>query len=161
MIKIFGICILLFAFFLATSDLTKRRSRRLLILEELLRFCTHARVQISCFLRPPSELWVGFESVPLSECGFLGSLKEQKGLSAAYSEIPDALRPRGEADRILRSLFSSVGTGYLKDELELLDTHVAELSAIVERQRHESPKEARLIRTIGAAISLGFVIFII
>lgn len=159
MLKLIGICILLFTSILICRELIAIRQRRLLLCEELLRLVSYLRLQIGCFLRPLSEVVAGFDSEALSECGFLPP-GEGVDLRRALceSEVPGLVGE--ECARIIDSLLSSLGSGYLDDEVKLLDTYRAQLSEVVEKRRIDTAKEMRLIRTLTATASLGFVILI-
>ena len=160
MLKLIGICILLFTSMLISAELVSRRRRRLRLCEELLRLVSFLRLQIGCFLRPIPEVLAAFQSDELDGCGFLS--REGNGdLVASFlsSGVPELVGD--ECSRIIESLFSSVGSGYLEDELKLIDAHRAQLSELVERERSETLRQVRLIRTLTGSASLGLVIFII
>ena len=160
MLKLVGICILLFTSILISRELVTRRRRRLLVCEELLRFVSFLRLQIGCFLRPVPEVVSEFRSDELSACGFLPVANGVDIDSAFLSSAAPSIVGK-ECTRIIDSLFSSVGSGYLEDELKLIDAHQAQLSELVERERAETVRQVRLIRTLTGSASLGLVIFII
>ncbi len=159
MLKLLGVCILLFTSILISHELVGARRKSFLLCEELLRLVSYLRLQIGCFLRPLSEAVADFDSQPLAECGFL-PLGEGADLRRAFceSKLPGAVGE--ECARIVDSLFSSLGNGYLEDEVNLLDTHRAQLGAAVETRRIDMVKETRLIRTLTVTASLGFIILI-
>ena len=159
MLKLLGICILLFTSILISGELADRRRKSLLLCEELLRLVSYLRLQIGCFLRSPSDAVAGFNSKPLSEYDFL-PLDDGADLRRGFCEsrVPGAVG--GECTRIVDSLFSSLGSGYLDDEVKLLDTHRAQLCEVVEARRIDTGRQVRLIRTLTATVSLGFVILI-
>ena len=160
MLKLFGICILLFTSMLISRELADARRRRLALCEELLRFLSFLRLQIGCFLRPISEIACEFRSSTLSACGFLkdGGVED---LSVAFSSS-DAPRIAGkECTRIVESLFTSLGVGYLDNEIGIIDSHRAELTELVEVERTEAARQIRLIRTLTASAAVGLIILII
>ena len=159
MLKLLGICILLFTSILLSRELVAARRKGLLVCEELLRLVSYLRLQIGCFLRPLSEASAGFDSAVLLESGFL-PLGEGRDVRRAFSESGVAGVVGEECARILDSLFFSLGNGYLDDEVKLLDTHRAQLCELVEKRRIDTVRQVRLIRTLTASASLGFVILI-
>ncbi len=160
MMKLVGICILLFTSMLISRELVSRRRHRLALCEELLRFVSFLRLQIGCFLRPIPEVVASFRSDELSKCGFL-SPGGDADLAARFSSsgLPEIVG--AECSQIMASLFSSLGSGYLEDEIKLIDVHRAQLSELVDRERAETERQVRLIRTLTGSASLGLVIFII
>ena len=83
MLKLIGICAMAAGTLLVCRELAEKRKQRLLLCEEFYRFVSHIRLQISCFLRPASELAQGFQSELLSEIGFLPSIAEE-GIYSAF-----------------------------------------------------------------------------
>lgn len=160
MLKLVGICILLFTSILVSRELVSRRKRRLLVYEELLRFVAFLRLQIGCFLRPIPEVVADFRSDELERCGFLTS-DDGAGIAARFasSALPGIVGE--DCSRVVDSLFSSIGSGYLEDEIRLIDVHKEQLSQLVERERDETARQVRLIKTLAASASLGLVIFVI
>ena len=159
MLKLVGICILLFASILISRELISRRKRRLVLCEELLRFVSFLRLQIGCFLRPVSEVVALFRSDEFSACGFFPLDSGDLGHAFSSSDAPEIVG--AECARVACSLFSSLGSGYLDDEVKLIDAHRAQLSELVDKEREETVRQVRLIRTLTAAISLGVIILII
>ncbi|MBO5945612.1 MAG: hypothetical protein J6Q69_03290 [Clostridia bacterium] len=159
MLKLIGICILLFTSILISRELVARRRRALLLCEELLRLVSYLRLQIGCFLRPLSEAVSGFESAALSEGGFL-PIGDGVDLGRAFRESEVAGEVGDECARIIDSLLFSLGSGYLDDEVKLLEAHRTQLCQVVEARRIDTVKQTRLIRTLTATVSLGFVILI-
>ena len=157
--KWIGICILLFTFFLASRELAARRRRRTLIYEECYRFIQHVRLQVGCYLKPVCELACGFESPVLCEVGFLSRL--EGGVSPRDAIEASSLRRElgEEGYRVLFSMFSAIGGGYMDDEIKLIDECASAFLRLVERERSESPRGLRLIRTLCGAAALGIIIF--
>lgn len=160
MLKLIGICILLFTSILISRELVTRRQRRLRVCEELLRFVSFLRLQIGCFLRPVPEAVSEFHSDELSRCGFL-PVNSGTDIAVAFSSSAAPSIVGGECTRIMDSLFSSLGKGYLDNEIKLIDTHHGRLCELVEGERAEAVRQARLIRTLTASASLGLIIFIV
>jgi len=161
MLKIIGICILIFTFCLVARELIMLRRRRLLALEELHRFLSFAKVRIECYLCKISEIARDFKSPTLQKSGFLSALSDGCGAAHAFRTAfsPTTLGERGY--RVLDELFLSLGEGYLDGELVRIDAAVSELSELVAMERAEASRGARLVRTLCAALSLGVLIFAI
>lgn len=157
--KTVGIYTLLFAFFLVSRELTARRKRRSAVFEECYRFIQHTRLQIGCYLKPVCELSLGFESKALSEAGFLDRLENGCSLQEAL-KASSLRRDLGDAGyRILWSLFSALGSGYMDDEVKLIDECSSSFLRLLEAERSEAPRGLRLIRTLCGAAALGIIIF--
>ena len=160
MLKMSGICILLFTSILVSRELVETRRRRLALCEELLRFVSFLRLQIGCYLRPTAEVARQFRSDDLSACGFLSDENgDDLGRSFLSSGAPKIVGK--ECTRIVASLLSSLGSGYLNDEIGLIDAHRAELSTLVDGERDETARQIRLIRTLTASASIGLIILIV
>ena len=160
MLKLIGVCILLFTSVLISRELVARRRRRLALCEELLRLVGFLRLQIGCFLRPIGDVISDFESAEFSACGFLPSERYADPRQAFLDSDAPSIAGR-ECARIVDSLLSSLGTGYLDDEVKIIDQHRAELCAAVEAERTETDRQVRLIRTLTASAAPGSVILII
>ena len=159
MLKLVGICILLFTSILISRELTLRCRRRLALYEELLRFVSFLRLQIGCFLRPVPEVVAIFHSDEFCTCGFFPITSDDVEGAFSSSEAPRIVGDKCAG--IMRSLFSSLGSGYLDDEVKLIDTHRTQLSVLVDKEREETVRRVRLVRTLTASISLGLIILII
>ena len=111
-------------------------------------------------MRPVHEAAHSFDSDELSECGFL-PIREAGDIRRAFydSHAPEMLGQ--ECTRVLDSLFSSLGTGYLEDEVRLIDLHRSQLAELVDRERAEADRQVKLIRTLTASAALGVIILII
>lgn len=160
MLKLIGASALSAGALLICRELGKRRAERLLLCEEFYRFVSHIRLQISCYLRPAAELAEGFDSELLTRVGFLPLIKEC-GICSAFLNVRDRLSLSEEEKRVLGGLFSSIGTGYMENEIKKIDAYSAELYRFLENERAELPKETRLTNTLFAAASLGIIIFLI
>ena len=130
------------------------------MLEELFRFVLHIRVQISCFLRPPSELARGFCSLLLEESGFLSDIGGGMNILQAFNKLALRENISEEGERALRDLFSSMGKGYLEDEIRLIDSALSVLSPLVEKERSGALRDSRLISTLSASFALGVIILL-
>lgn len=160
MLKLIGVCAMAAGTLLVCRELADKRKKRLFLCEEFYRFVSHIRLQISCFLRPVSELAEGFRSDILSEIGFLPSIAEQ-GIFGAFESVCERISLSEEEKRILGGLFSSLGTGYMENEIKQIDAYSAELYRLLENERADLPKRSRLVNTLLTAASLGIIILLI
>ncbi len=160
MLKLIGVCAMAAGTLLVSRELAEKRKERLLLCEEFYRFVSHIRLQISCFLRPANELAEGFQSELLSKIGFLASIAEQ-GVYNAFEDVREKLLLSEDEKRVLGGLFSSLGTGYMENEIKQIDAYGAELYRLLEKERADLPKRSRLVNTLLGAASLGIIILLI
>ena len=160
MLKLIGVCAMAAGTLMVCRELTEKRKERLLLCEEFYRFVSHIRLQISCFLRPTSELADGFSSEILSKIGFLPLIAE-KGIFGAFESVKDKISLSEEEKRALGGLFSSLGSGYMENEISKIDAYGRELYRFLEEEREELPRRSRLVNTLLTAASLGIIILLI
>lgn len=134
------------------------RRRRLAICEELYALILHIKLQVGCYLRPVNELLRDYASPLLEELGVL-SLARSEGLVKALED--GALPLTGEERRILAALFSSLGSGYMADEIRLIDSYGGEFYKLLSAHRAQMPRDIKLINTLCASGALGIVILMI
>ena len=146
--------------FLVSRELAEKRKERLLLCEEFYRFVSHIRLQISCFLRPANQLAEGFQSELLSKIGFLPSIAED-GVYNAFQGVREKISLSEDEKRVLDGLFSTLGTGYMENEIKQIDAYGAELYRLLENERDDLPKRTRLVNTLLGAASLGIIILLI
>ena len=158
--KIVAVVIISASAIFIARELSERNRCGLFLMEELMRFLNHARMQLVCFLRPQGELGDGFESDALTGVGFLPTLKKSGSLLSAYESAKGRLQPTEEEDRVISLMFSGFGRGYLLEEVKKLDSCLSELSALIDRRRLEMPKKCKLIKTLCATATAGLIILI-
>ena len=61
----------------------------------------------------------------------------------------------------LEALFSSLGQGYLEEEMKLINMCESEMRGMVEKINRESPKSIKLISTLSVTAAVGFFILVI
>ena len=159
MLKYIGLIMLAFAGIFISSEYEKREKKRLFELREFIRFISHARHKISCFLSPKSDWLSDFKTESRELSDFL-QLSEKQSLKESFDALRDKLSLKGEAE-ILSKLFSSLGRGYKEGELMLLDGALRELSCEEKRISDESLKNVKTVKVLAAAISLGLIILLI
>ena len=159
--KYIGFFLVLLSVLKFSDSYSKHVKKRLRECEGFLEFITHVRLQMSCYLKPIRALSEGFHSEALSKTGFLQYIGECENILEAYKKAERQLSLSLEESEILERLFSSLGAGYLDDELKLLDTYKASLYEIYEKTKKEAPKSAKLVSTLSVTAAIGFLILVI
>ena len=152
--------ILLSAWFFSDSY-SKHMKKRLSECEGFLSFIAHIRLQMSCFLKPPKALSDGFYSKPLSESGFLEYIAECDSIYDAYKMAERKFSLSAEERGVLEKLFSSLGGGYLEDEIKLIDAYQGQLQSHFEVLKKEAPRNSKLLSTVSVTAAIGFLILLI
>ena len=161
MLKIIGICILLFAVFVAFAYMRQLEKRRLLLSEELSSFLHFTRRMVGCYLKPTAEIARLFKTDEPE----LKELKEQivacgsVGAALHSSGILEKITPR--LRQILLDCFEGFGSGYLGDEISRLDYAVNEFDLVLRGERESAPDKLKLSSTLCVALSLGVLILFI
>ena len=157
LIKIVGICILIFTIARWVTLACQRRKRRLALHEELSRLLHFIKRNLECYLMPLGRIAENFESELLFECGFLEKLRGSDASSALREcGIYNELEP--SAARLLEGFFGTFGRGYFDQERRVVDSVCAEFDALLSDLRMRTPQKTRLFGTIGAAASLALLI---
>ena len=156
--KLIGAAFVLLAALLFSTEARRRAEKRLLVLEETLRFIEHVRVDISCYLKPISEIPAGFFSEALSEAGFLSAF-EKEGAYEACLKLETLLSPSPEEKRVLERFFCGLGRGYSDDQIKLIDETTLELTRLISLERERVPKVKKLSLTLSSAGALALIIF--
>lgn len=142
-----------------SSSLRGYKRRTLSLCEEIYALLLHIKLEVSCYLRPVGEILKGYSSPMLEEIGFL-PVARREGLSRALVECADC-RLSSEEVRLLSSLFSSLGTGYARDEIKLMEGVAQEFSRLLKERRSLIAKDIKLINTLCASAALGTLILLI
>ena len=158
MIKMIGSALVLVGAAIVGGEIRASRRAKLALREELYRFLLHIRLQISCFLRPPCEMCIGFESKELRETKFLDELASGEGLLGAFSASRLSELLSDEEGRVICELFSSLGGGYVEDEIKILDAYTEKFLECLEAERRKYSRDVRLVRTLSASGALGVII---
>ena len=158
MLKIIGICMLLFTLICLVPWIANGMRQRTEIHSELLDFLKHVRRQVGCYLLPLSEIAESYSTPHLEECGFLASVR--KGTDPIPS-LSIRHRVSDSVKRILETTFSSFGTGYVEDEVRLLDEAIGEMSSLLKDDVAESEKRIKLYSVLICAGGVGFLILVL
>ena len=161
MISIIGIVVVFLGGVLLARELSASRRSRLHLCEEFYRFLVHIRTQIGCFLRTPCEIAESFRGEELSKIGFLKLISQGEGFLVAFEVSKSGKYLSAEQSRILSELFSSLGGGYLQDEIKLIDGYTVEFFASLEKERKECSRDLKLISTLSCSGTLGIIILLL
>ena len=97
----------------------------------------------------------------LSEAGFLKEVSSLGNIKEAFMKIMDKLLMPAEAKVMLLNMFSSFGTGYLNEELEVIVATEKRLSDLCDSVIEEEKKKSKLYFAISTALSLGTTLILI
>ena len=158
--KAIGVILIGFSMLVLSKERIKKRERRLLLLEETLAFIDFMRIEIGCYLRPISKISEGFSSPLLGGTGFFENIRK-KGLYPAYLECESQILPTEEEKKLLRRFFSTVGKGYIQDEIKLMSLTSEEFSRMLDKERAAMPKEKKITMTLSGALSFAVIILLI
>ena len=160
MLKLTGAFVLLMGVVVVCREYAKNRKRRLSICEEFSLLIAHLRLEIACYLKPLDEVVSAYESPVLEESGFLPMAREV-GLSEAFLSMGSSLFLSDEERGVLGRFFSSLGSGYMEDEIKLIDLCAVQFSQLLEHNRTAMPNDVKLYNTLFCAAALGIIIFLI
>ena len=121
----------------------------------------HAKSEISMYLKPASKILRGFENESLERIGFISVARESGNLEEAFSKCSERLSLGKETKKILYECFSGFGQGYSAQEILRIERYAASLEKILEREREELPKNARMVSTLLLAGALGIFILLL
>lgn len=158
MIKIIGICLLLFALVCFVRTLCAKERARASLVGELHRFFVFLRRQVGCYLLPMSDVARQYSSPRLEECGFLLAVRSGGDVKPS---LEAALGRGGRCLDIACQTLSSFGEGYVEDEMRSLDSAISELSCEVKALNVECKRRTKLYSVIGAALGVGVLILFI
>lgn len=144
-----------------SDSYAKHTKKRLLEYEGFLAFISHVRLQMSCYLKPTRRIAEGFYSKPLADSGFLEYMAECESIHEAYKKAECRLSLSREEKELLGGLFSSLGEGYLDDELKVIDAYRSQLEDGFSRLKKDAPKNSKLISTLSVTAAVGFLILFI
>ena len=159
--KVIGIIAVTLAVMFVRSELLGYRRYRTSLREDFYRLAVHIRREIGCFLRTPTEIAVNFESAALMKCGFLERARSCGDFFCALNECDAARFLSPEEMSALKDMFASLGKGYMQDEIKLVDDACQRLSLLLAKGRESDERELKLVNTVCASLTFGFVVLII
>ena len=156
--KYVGMAVILCGVMLFCREYVFYRRKRLCECEGFASLLLYMRTKLSCYLFTMREVGENFECEALLRVGLLSALKECGSAEEAYTNIRDRLSISREADGILMDLFKKLGTGYLDDEISLIDMAHTELLKITEAERRDTPKDLKIALTLSTSVGIGLII---
>lgn len=159
MLKILGICILLFTIFCVSSTACEKERARISLMGEMSKFIHAVRRTLAVSMKPMSEVCRDFKA---DEPYFASLLKDAPGCfsdAARVNELCERVGVGG-AD-IFVNFINGFGRGYLSDELARCDLAVNEFDALYGAEKSSASRKQRLCRTLGVASSFALVILFI
>ena len=158
MLKIIGICLLLFTSIFAVSELSRVEKTRVCLLKEIHGFLKHVRRQVSCYLLPLGEIASSYSSVRLESCGFLKKIRLGENPAQA---LVGKYRLSEKATVIISGVFSSFGQAYADDEISALDEAILGLSSVLADEEAECKKRVKLYSVLCTAVGMGTLILVL
>lgn len=159
-LKIFGTGLILLSALIFTREYEKKIRLKEETSEGFLLLITHIKRKIDCYLTPPSELVGDFSNSVLLETGFL-DLAKKEGVASAYMLKKDNLLIYESVKSELTSLFSSFGKEYKEGTLRALCSAESSLKELIDKEKEQSEKDLKVVRTLAVSLALGAVILII
>ncbi len=160
LLRIGGLSLILVAALLFSREYRRYLDGRVELCQGFLALLIHIRGRVDCYLTPLPEALSGFESVALSECGFLKRASEE-GLSSAYFSMEKSLSLPRRAREVLSSFFRGLGREYREGTLRELSTAISALESAVLEERQESEKSLKIASVLAVSAALGAIILII
>ena len=158
MLKIAGLCIVLFTIYYVCCRVDEARHRRLELAAALSSLLDHLREGIALYMRPLPELYSTFEWGYLSEYDcprVLTSGGTEARAPALWEAVGEELR------QVLVPLFDSLGAHSYTEEIATLDRVRERVAVLLEGERAEARRSGRLVRTLGLSLSLAITILVI
>ena len=159
MLKIVGICILLFAIFYISRRLCEKESARIFLLSEISRFLHEVRHSILVSMKPLADICKSFKTDEQYFSSLL--LDELKPLASPSSAMVFAERVGDGASGVFVGFVRGFGHGYLAEEIARCDSAIREFDEICAKERAAIAKRVRVCRTLGVASSFALVILFI
>ncbi len=161
MLKIIGICILLFAMFCIFYTQRQRERRRLILCEQLSLLLHFVRRMVGCYLKPLPEIIPLYHTDEPEIKALAERISKGEDVYSAADSVLLAEKAGDGASRIFCDYIDGFGKGYLSDELSRTDNAIAELDKLLAEEREMTPKRLRLLSTLCVASSLGMLILFI
>lgn len=158
--KILAVSFILFSSLSFAYMRIGKEKEKFLLLCELYSFIEKLEREISCYLKPLSDICSSYSSPLLSRLGFFSDISAV-GAEKAYHVLEKRVILPARATEILHNFFSLVGKGYAEDELRLTQRVLGELSPIMNYEAERFKKERTLTLTLSSAASFAVIILLI
>ena len=158
MIRQWGALLLLGALLALAYGFLRRERRYRRETEGVLLLLRALRGQIDCFSRPWREVVAEFENDALEQCGFLPALREE---DFAHAVIRGGEGWDADLARTLEVFGAEVGKSYKGEQVALCDWAMAELEAVIKKQKEEGERRARLSASLTLVGGLALLLLMI
>ena len=160
-VKLAGAALLLIFSLYVGREYTRYVEKRLSALRGVIALVAYARGRIEGFLTPKEGLWRDFNNEADALAPFFALINEGVCPPDAFNMKKDDLPLSREAKKILADFFSALGRGYKESELLLCRKTEEALTRIYTLEEAELPKNAKAVRVILLAVSLGVMILLL
>jgi stage III sporulation protein AB len=167
-VRIAGAAVIFLFFTLLGVFLGEREKKRLAECEAFLSLFEYIKNQITFFLTPTKVIYRNFENSVLEECGFLPALRSHENDAVYHNIWQSALETSAISLHLTkkqRTLIADFGgcIGKTNGEIQTsgFDYYISELRAEAERERTDTAKNIKLMRTLGLAAGACAAILII
>ena len=158
MLKIVGMCILLFTIFYISHALCEKERTRVRLLSEISKFMHEVRHMLTVCMKPMQQMCRDFKT---DEPYFASLLSE--GLKPLCDvEGARELESRiGGGAEVFVKFVRGFGRGYLTEEISRCDNAINELDSIYASLQTDTSKRLRVCRMLSLATSFALVILFI
>lgn len=158
MLKIVGVCILLFTIFYISHSMCEKERTRVRLLSEMSRFMHEVRHILTVSMKPLGDVCRDFKT---DEPYFASLLTE--GLQPIYdtASVSELEARAGDGAQVFVRFIKGFGRGYLSEEIARCDSLMKDFDAIYGVERTTASKRLRVCKTLGVAFSFALVILFI
>ena len=156
-----GAILLMLGALFVSREYEKYLRRRVAEYRGLVSLINHAEDRIKKSLAHGSGLWRDFSDGAMERCGILDLLRSGEGLYSAFSACSDRLALSREAKARIAEELSTLGRGYMNDELERLSAVGSRLTAECEFEEADADKNIKVSRALLLGGALSAVILVI
>lgn len=135
--------------------------RRRLESKELLRLCEAIRKSIATRLSTPRETLRDVSGLSPAVERMRELVVSGKSLSEAFSSVSRSLAISPACREMLSEYFAAFGKGYRDDELRCADEFAERYRSELQREESAGETDARVVKSVIIAVTLGIIILII
>ena len=158
MLKIVGICILLFAIFYISHSMCEKERARVHLFSEVSKFMHEVRHALTVSMKPMHEVCRSFKT---DEPYFASLLSDGFGSLHDASAVRELESRLGRGAETFAKFISGFGRGYLAEEISRCDSAIGEFDSIYASERTDTSKRLRVCRMLGLASSFALVVLFI
>ena len=159
MLKVVGICILLFTIFYISRTMCEKERTKMHLMCEMSRFIHELRRALTVSMEPMPRVCRSFETdEPYFKLLLVNDFESLRDLAWA-----SGLKQRvgNDAAEVFSNFVLSFGRGYLAEEIAGCDVTIREFDAILSSEKEGIQRKVRLFKTLGVASSFALVILFI